>query len=115
MPLINKTKKRIIIKKVKVAKTPAQRMRGLMFSRRPDYALILCMPRESRIGSAIHMLFVFYPLDVLFLNAKKRVVDKVLSLRPFSLNYVPKRAAKYVVELPEGLGKKAGIGDLLQW
>jgi len=53
--------------------------------------------------------------DVLFLNSKKRIVDRVLALRPFALNYVPKRAAKYVVELPEGLGKKAGIGDLLQW
>ena len=115
MPLINKTKKRIIIGEVKIAKTHAQRMRGLMFRAKPNYALILCMPKESRIGSAIHMMFVFYPLDVLFLDSKKQVVDKVLGLKPFALNYVPKRAAKYVVELPEGLGKKAGIGDLLQW
>ena len=115
MPLINKTKKKKIIGKVKLARTHFQRMRGLMFSRRPEHALILCMPRESRIGSAIHMLFVFYPIDVLFLDAKKRVVDKVLGLKPFSLGYAPKRPARYVVELPEGLGKKAGIGDLLQW
>lgn len=115
MPLINKTKKRIIIKKVKVAKTHAQRMRGLMLRKKADYALILCMPQESRISSAIHMLFVFYPIDVLFLNSKKQVVDKVLGLKPFALNYVPKRPAKYVVELPEGYGKKAEIGDLLKW
>ena len=115
MPLANKTKRKLIIGKVKLAKTRAERMRGLMFSRRPDYALILCMPKESRIGSAIHMLFVFYPLDVLFLDSKKQVVDKVLGLKPFALNYVPKRAAKYVVELPEGPGKKANIGDLLDW
>src|SRR3989338_6045084 len=110
MPLINKTKKKLIIGKVKLAKTRAERMRGLMFSRKPEHALILCMPKESRIGSAIHMMFVFYPLDVLFLDSKKQVVDKVLGLKPFALNYVPKRAAKYVVELPEGPGKKANIG-----
>ncbi|MBI2530471.1 MAG: DUF192 domain-containing protein [Candidatus Diapherotrites archaeon] len=115
MPLENKTKGKMIIRKAKLAKTSAQRMRGLMFSRRPDYALILCMPRESRLGAAIHMLFVFYPIDVLFLNSKKQVVDKALGLRPFALNYAPKRAAKYVVELPEGLGKKARIGDLLDF
>ncbi len=115
MPLINKTKKKTIIRKVEIAKTHLQRMRGLMFAPKPDYALILCMPQESRINSAIHMLFVFYPIDVLFLNSKKRVVDKVAGLKPFSLGYAPKRPAKYVVELPEGLGKKAKIGDLLSW
>ncbi len=115
MPLANKTKKGIMIGKVKLAKTRAQRMRGLMFRKKADYALILCMPRESRLGAAIHMLFVFYPIDVLFLNSEKRVVDKVPGMKPFAPNYVPKRAAKYVVELPKGIGKKAEIGDLLSW
>jgi len=49
------------------------------------------------------MLFVFFPIDVIFLNSKKKVVDKT-TLNPWQLNYTPKIPSKYVIELPKGFG-----------
>jgi uncharacterized membrane protein (UPF0127 family) len=51
------------------------------------------------------------------LNKGKKVVDLKESLQPWTLNYTPKQAAKYLIELPAGLIKKKGIklGHLLDW
>ena len=46
-----------------------------------------------RLGASVHMLFVFFPLDLVFLDKNKRVVDKKEGFRPFSLNYTPKKPA----------------------
>ncbi|MDD4662623.1 MAG: DUF192 domain-containing protein, partial [Candidatus ainarchaeum sp.] len=48
---------------------------------------------------SIHMFFVFYRITVIFLNSKKDVVDIKKNLKPFRL-YIPKRKAKYVIEIP---------------
>jgi uncharacterized protein len=105
-----------IIKKVKHAKTTWQRTKGLMFEdkKKFDYALVFEFPRESKIGSSLHMIFVFFPIDVLFLDKTKKVVDKV-TLPPFQPNYTPKKAAKYVIEMPAGKAKKVKIGSKINW
>ena len=54
------------------------------------------------------------PIDIVFLDAQKKVVDKT-SLRPWMLNYTPKKAAKYFVEMPTGNADKIKLGDLLEW
>ena len=51
------------------------------------------------------MLFVFYPIDVLFLGKNKVVVEIKESLMPFTV-YTPKNKAKYIIELPQGTIKK---------
>jgi uncharacterized protein len=111
-----KANKKIIIKKVKLCKTPWQRTKGLMFEdkKRFDYALVFDFPRESKLGSSLHMIFVFFPIDVLFLNSKKEIVDKV-TLQPFTPNYTPKKPAKYVIELPEGRTKGLKTGTKISW
>ena len=111
-----KAGKRIIISNVKLAKTHWERTKGLMFEEKKkfNYALIFEFPRESRIGTSLHMLFVFFPIDVLFMNKEKKVVDKV-TLNPFIPNYTPKKAAKYVIELPKGKAKKIKVGEKVEW
>jgi len=79
-----------------------------------NYALIFEFPIESRIGTSLHMLFVFFPIDVLFLNKNKIIVDKT-TLQPFIPNYTPKKAAKYVIELPTGKIKGLKIGQKISW
>lgn len=97
--------------KARFAEGAFGRMKGLMFERRKnfDYSLIFKMPSESRMGSSIHMMFVFFPIDVLFLDSGKKVVDIVHSLRPWALNCTPKRPAKFIVEMPEGTAKSKSI------
>jgi len=79
-----------------------------------NYALVFEFPRESKIGASLHMIFVFFPIDVLFLNAKKEVVDKT-TLQPFNPNYTPKKAAKYVIEVPQGRTNGIKNGSKVSW
>lgn len=47
------------------------------------------------------MFFVFFPIDVLFLNKDKEIVDLKQRLKPFTF-YTSKKPAKYVLEMPLG-------------
>lgn len=111
-----KVNDKTLMKNVKFAKTNWQRMKGLMFEdiRKFNYALVFEFPSESKIACSIHMIFVFFPIDILFLNKDKEVVDKVI-LNPFTPNYTPKKASKYVIELPNGKSKGIKIGSKISW
>jgi uncharacterized membrane protein (UPF0127 family) len=108
--------KKIIVKNVRFAQNSWERTKGLMFEEKKNfnYALIFTFPAESRIGCSLHMLFVFFPIDVLFLDKNKIIVDKV-TLNPFIPNYTPKKAAKYVIEMPIKNLSKVKIGQKLDW
>jgi uncharacterized membrane protein (UPF0127 family) len=68
--------------------------------------------RESIAETTIHMLFVFFPIAVLWLDAKKRVVDRAVA-KPFRPFYAPKQAAQYFVESVPELLARANVGDRL--
>lgn len=51
----------------------------------------------------IHNIFVFFPIDVYYLDSEFRVVDFVKGFKPFSLCFKPKHKAKYVVEYVSGV------------
>ena len=68
---------------------------GFMFSLSRKKAKIFVFDDARDVG--IHMLFVFMSLFVVWLDARKRVVDFKLMI-PFLSYYSNK--AKYVVELP---------------
>ncbi|MDD3178321.1 MAG: DUF192 domain-containing protein [Candidatus ainarchaeum sp.] len=93
-------KNKIIFKKIKLALNLGQ-MRGLMFYPRSkfNFALIFDRSYEDKINSSLHMFFVFFPIDVLFLNSNKEIVDIKFNFRPFRF-YIPKEKARYVIELP---------------
>ena len=109
--LINKTKG-INFGQLDFADSFVSRLMGLMFRKDPENGLILKLPSSrSRRGSAIHMFFMRFPLDIIFLDDDKKVVDMV-SIRPWK-TYTPRSPAKYVVELKEGSinNYKLEIGD----
>jgi uncharacterized membrane protein (UPF0127 family) len=76
------------------------RLRGLMFHSRlaADEGLLLVMGRDSRLDTAIHMLFVPFDLAVFWINSNMEVVDKIIakSWRPA---YFPAEAARYTLEV----------------
>jgi len=72
---------------------------GLMFTLKADRALVFRFDKEKKV--ALHMFFVFYPIDVVYLNSDKKIVELKPYLRPFSV-YFPKNKARYVMELPAG-------------
>ena len=114
--LLNSSAGRMVIAKSFVADSAFSRAMGLMFEdpKKFDYGLIFELPSESTIGASVHMIFVFFPIDIVFLDSSRRAVDKA-TLTPWMLNYTPKKAAKYFVELPAGLGKGISIGDRIEW
>lgn len=89
--------------------------RGLMFRRtlESDEGLLLVQKRENRSESAIHMLFMFIDLAVVWINAAHQVVD-VKSARRWRLAYVSQAPAKYVLELPVDRLDEFQIGDQLE-
>jgi uncharacterized membrane protein (UPF0127 family) len=92
------------------------RLRGLTFRRRlgDDEALLLVGGRESRVETAIHMLFVFFSIGAVWLDGEGRVVDKCLA-RPFRLAYVPRGPARDVLEGPPELLRYVERGDVLHF
>ena len=70
---------------------------GLMFRRKIKNQYIFTFKKESIIP--LHMWFVFTPIDVLFLDEKKRIVEIKENFKPFQF-YNPKNKAKYIIELP---------------
>jgi uncharacterized membrane protein (UPF0127 family) len=102
--------------RIKYCDTFLTQLRGFTF--RPqllqDEGLLLVGKRDSRLDSAIHMLFVSFDLTVIWINSDLQVVDKVLakSWRPA---YFSKQPARYVLEIhPEHWGDYE-IGDTVEF
>lgn len=91
--------------------------KGLRFSKplKEKQALVLVAENESIRETMIDMLFVFFPIDVLWLNKNKRVVDIRRNVKPFTFLIVPKRPAKYVIELKAGMTNNINLGDSLKF
>jgi uncharacterized protein len=117
MALVNKTNKAVLAKSVKVCKSAWSKANGLMFSREAyvlKHPLVFIFDKARSQG--LHMFFVFYPIDVLFLDDKKCIVEMKQMFWPFTL-YNSKRQAKYVIELPQGSIRrsKTGLGHVISW
>ena len=113
--ITNTTRNSVIVKNTRVAGSLWERARGLMFTQRfKDTALIFSFPQERVIG--LHMWFVFYPIDVLWLDGEQRVVEVLQGFRPFRI-YRPNAPAAYVIELPEGAIAKSKtiVGDSISF
>ena len=91
-----------------LADTTWKKTKGLMLRRKLDKALVFLLDRETKIGAAIHSFFVIFSFDIIWLDAGKRIVD-MRTVRPFRLIEMPRKAAKYFIELPIGSIKKSGV------
>ncbi len=92
------------------------RLRGLMFRRAlaQERGLLLRGTRLSRLETAIHMLFVFFDLGVIWLDDQGVVVDRCLARRWRPL-YLPRCAARDVLEVtPERL-EEFHVGDRIHF
>lgn len=92
--------------------------KGLMFAskKRCSQGVCLVLPTTSdvKFGAAVTMFFCLHPLEILFVNTKNIVVDKVI-LKPWKGTYVPKNKCKYIIEAYPGIiGDKVKIGDKIK-
>lgn len=91
------------------------RLRGLTFRRElPDgKGLLIEESRQSRWGASIHMLAVFFPLGVAWLNRERVVVD-LRRADPWRF-YIPRQPAQYILEGPVGMLESLVVGDQLDF
>ena len=106
--IINQSNKEILTNQYCICNTLFSQARGLMFSSRKN--LIFGYEQEKRVS--LHMLFVFFPIWVLYLNKNKEVCCKK-KLLPFISFFYPKQKAKYILELIEEPNVK--INDSVWW
>jgi len=106
--MILKSTGKTIATDVGFAKGVLSQLKGLMFKKSiPDnYALVFVLAK-SRVVS-IHMLFVRFPIDVLFLDENKRIV-KTAQLRPWTGRASSTERVKYIIEIPAGGIEKHGL------
>jgi len=91
-------------------------LRGLMFTMNlPDNnGLLLVQRSDSRINSSIHMMFMRMDLAVIWISSEYSVVDMVLARR-WKFVYLPKKAAKYVLETGVSNLSDFNIGDKVRF
>jgi len=113
--IVNKTKG-TNLGNADVADSFFSRFKGLMMVKNLERGLILKLPSDrSRRASGIHMFFMRIPLDVVFADSDKKVVDTV-TLDPWN-TYTPVAPARYVIELEKGKLAESNtkIGDELDF
>ena len=99
----------IVCERCVLADTALARMRGLLGRRElPSGEGILLKP-----ASSVHMAFMRFPIDAVFLDHEMRVVKVASDLKPWRA--AGSRGAKAVLEIPAGEAGRRGlsVGDRL--
>jgi uncharacterized protein len=112
MRITNRTRNTLLGSRVAPATTFWSRLRGYIGRSRPKQGDgILLAPCD-----AIHTWWMTFELDVLFLDARGKVLEVIRSLRPFKRTRKVE-GARYVLELPPGTIDASGtmVGDELSW
>lgn len=76
--------------------------------------LLFVYGRESRTETSIHMLFVSFPIAVVWLDRDGRVVDKLLA-KPWRPAYASRAPAQYFIEALPSLLDRVQTGDRLDF
>jgi len=109
--LKNKTKNTIIARKVKIADTWPSRMVGLINRKSlpKEEALVITRCRS------IHMFFMRFSIDVIFLDKEHHVVGLVEGIKPFRLSPIFLRS-NYAIEVAAGViaETKTSVGDRIE-
>lgn len=109
MMLTNKTSDKQLPNTL-VCRSFFSQLRGLMF-RKPQTA-ILDSHKEKR--EILHTFFVFFPLDLIWLDQNWRVTELREDISPFRFWIRPNIKARYIIEAPAGTIKhtKTQLGDI---
>ena len=119
----NLTKDKILVKNLETADSIGKKTKGLMFrnSLSEDSGLLMVFGYERR--HEIWMFGMRFPIDIVFIDHEKRIVDIKHSVKPMGKNpktwkiYRPKQNCRYVLEVNSGLMErtKTEIGDVLDF
>jgi uncharacterized protein len=102
---------RVVCERCEVARSTAARMRGLLGRDSLPEGDGLLIPKTS----SIHMFFMRFAIDAVFLDRELRVRKVVANLGPWRIAVA--RGARSVLELPSGAAARAEIevGTKIAW
>ncbi len=108
MKIVDKTNGKIVAEEVKVADSFWTKFRGLMFRKnfKCGEAMVFDFKKPARYS--IHMFFVRFPIDLVYLDGSSKVVEIREGIRPWRF-YRPKSKSSSLMELPAGTVEKFGI------
>lgn len=111
--MILSNKKRGFKTESRICSTPSSQARGLMFSKKlkPNTSILIKFSKEKNIP--IHMLFVFFPIDAVWINKQQRIVHIERNIKPFKPFINPNKQAMAILETPKNATKNLRIGDKL--
>jgi hypothetical protein len=112
--ILNVSRNTTVATSARMARSLWARFRGLMLQSsdeiQPGSGLIIdpC--------SSIHMFFMRFPIDVLYMSADHKVVRLHEAIKPWRIGPLHTRGARYVIELPCGSVRASGtaVGDQLK-
>jgi hypothetical protein len=104
----NKSTGKLVLSEAEVADSFWKRFRGLMLRRKfpRGGALLFKFKKPGRYS--IHMFFMWFPIDLVYLDSSFRVVETRERLKPWRV-YRPKNKAQCLLELPEGTTSRLKI------
>jgi len=97
-----------IVEKITFRETLIQKAIGLMFKLSfNNEAYVFAFDEDRKIP--IHMLFVFFPIDVIWINSQLEVVDIKKRVLPFTPAVYHRGRATTLIEFPRGTVDKHNI------
>ena len=103
---------------VEVAATPQEQARGLMFRTELDDFAGMIFPYRSPQILGFWMKNTPLPLDIIFIDEDRRIINIAAQTTPYSLDSVySERPAMAVLEIAGGRAAQLGIkpGDKVEW
>jgi len=98
--------------KAERARSPSRKAVGLILE--PQiYPLLFEFSKEKRWS--FHTFLMLKPIDFVFIDADKQVVEVQYRVKPFKFQIKPRLPVKYALELPEGTGSLFKIGEKLDF
>jgi uncharacterized membrane protein (UPF0127 family) len=94
----------VVCSRCEVARGPIRRMRGLLGRASLPAGEGMLLPHTP----SVHMFFMRFPIDVVFLDRENRIVRISHDLRPWRIA-LGGRGAKSALELPAGSAAAAGL------
>lgn len=91
-------------------------LKGLQFTRNlPEgEGLVFARHSEGRLTAAVHTLFMFFSIAVVWLDKDRNVIDKICA-KPRRLVCIPKSPAMYCIEANPSLLDRVETGDTLKF
>ena len=111
--IVNTSKNRPLAEEAEFATSVWSRFRGLMLRDPEDF----CVGQALVIDpcTSIHMFFMRFPIDVLYVSKTNEVLRTQPGIRPWRIGPLHTKGARFVIELPEGTISQTGTetGDTI--